>query len=105
MAYFITMLYQSKNQNVSKLNQLKTQNLSKFEPIRIFSQTYTFYPSSANQRPCLQLFGWFRLPLTFLHLLSLDPSMNAWLSPTAFTFVVLLVHCTVTLTHIVSLRD
>ena len=37
------------------------------------------------QRPCLQVFGRLRLSLTCLHLLSRDPSMNAWLSPSACT--------------------
>ena len=36
-------------------------------------------------RPCVQLFGRFRLSLTCLHLLCRGHSKNAWLSPTACT--------------------
>src|SRR4029434_3535561 len=102
MAYFFTLLLQSKTQNIYKLNQseysLKPIHFIQARPIRIFCSLVAekhfktmvtcdsrLVSLSMFQRPCLQLFGRFRLPLTCLHLLSRDPSMNDWLSPTACT--------------------
>ena len=95
-----------------QIEPIEHLKLIQVEPIRIFSQTYTFYPRSANQNilahllwrnilgqwwlvtagwcpcqygkePIYNFLGGFACPC--LHLLSRDPSMNAWLSPSACT--------------------
>ena len=81
----VTMVFQSKTKHLSKLSWIFCSLIAEKHFKTMATCKSRCVSLSMFLRPCLQPFGRFHLSLTCVHLLSRDPSMNAWLSPTVCT--------------------